>query len=214
MKFLYFGCLFLWMLSACNDSKKAEVIDLQDVLPSSTRYAEGNEAVKDSIQAVYFDSLSEKAQAISDTLGCDRKQITPIDSLWLPERFPHRSVQKWRSFVNGRESKIAYFTFTDSLQMKNALFNWLDCFGSRCSSLQLYEEKKLFSNPIAVYATEKSLIYFEFSVAIDEIKMLKNLRSVSLNLAPAYVFTKKMNGKTIWWSLVDNVWSPVKKKEL
>lgn len=206
-------CLLIGLFS-CKQEKQ-EVVDLNDVLPSSERYAEGAEKKEDTLVVHFYDSLTPFSRLISDTLQVNDASIQLIDSTWLPDRFQHRFIQKWSGQINEMDVSLAYFTFTDSLSMKNTLFNWLDCFGNPCKSLQLFEEAKLLRNrSFVIYSTEKELVYLESKGRIDENTLLTNLNRLNSKNQVKYVITQNLNNKTQWWMLDKKVWSTIKKEEL
>jgi hypothetical protein len=210
---------FIWILISiglisCED-KKTEIVNLNDVLPSSERYAEGKEQEKDTVIIQYYDSLNTNLQRISDTLKMEKSSVQFVDSTWLPDRFQHRSIQKWSGNNGFSNVLIAQYAFADSISMKNTLFNWLDCFGKQCKSLQLFEELKMINNrAFVLFSTEKELIYYESDSKINEKEILANLNRLNSKAEVKYVITQNLGGKTQWWKLDKKIWTILKKEEI
>ncbi len=200
-------------LISCKSEKKENVIDLNDVLPSSERYAEGQDSVVETQTVFFYDSLSAFSRYISDTTGMVRETIQSIDSIWLPERLDHQLVEKWKGEVKGKEMIVAVFSFRDSSNMKNTLFNWLDCFGVKCTSLQLYEQKKIKGLPFLLYATTRKIVFIQSDV-LDEKRLLIHLQDYFGRDLPKYVVSQAPSSKTKWWQWEAKSWKEIEKTEL
>tara|TARA_R110000737_G_scaffold164321_1_gene191762 strand:+ start:1136 stop:1771 length:636 start_codon:yes stop_codon:yes gene_type:complete len=199
---LFVSILFLF---SCN-SKKQEVLDMDDIISSSEKYKEGDVKEETEPKVYYFDSLGTFSQLVSDTLGIKRTTILIPDSVLFPDRFISRSKEKWNGKSETGEQLISIWTYNDSLELKNALFNWLDCFGKKCNSLQLYEEKKISSESFLIYATEKKIIYMSSSLSIDVKTQLENLNRLLSKEKILYVISQGIGRKTEWWEFVDKKW--------
>ena len=212
MKSILYFFLFVFLIS-CKSEKKENVIDINDVLPSSERYAEGRDSTVETQTVLFYDSLSALSQFISDTTGLVPESIQFIDSVWLPERLDHQRVEKWRGEVKGKEMVVAVFSFRDSANMKNTLFNWLDCFGVKCTSLQLYEQKKIKGLPFLLYATAKKIVFLQSDI-LDEKQLLINLQEYFGKDLPKYVLSQASSSKTKWWKWEAKSWKEIEKLEL
>ncbi len=206
--FLIIGCF----LFSCGDKKKETVTDINDVLPSSERYAEGKENEEESIVVSYFDSLSSFSQRVAIDLDIT-EGIRLIDSVWLPQRFDNSGVEKWLGQGKEAETVFARFSFRDSLNMKNCLFNWFDCFGPNCSSFQLFSEMKINNDPFLIYATDKEFVYVSSS-NLNEKRMLNQMEIWYRNKTPLYVLSQSNGNKTKWWKLEKRKWLEIKQEEI
>ncbi len=209
-----FYIAFVFILISCGDKKKQEVLDLNDVLPSSERYKEGDTANNSDATELYYDTLSNTAKNIADTLGFLDISIDSIPETWLADRFPKLTAEKWQGQVEEKAAKAAVYKFRDSLAMKTTLFNWLDCFGEKCASLLLFEEKKLSSRAFVLFATEKELIYFETEGEMYSKEVLANLSRLIGNKKSLYVITQERVQKTQWWIKDKAKWVIIENEEL
>ncbi len=201
------------IIAACGNSEDPEVIDLKDVLPSSERYNEGDTVDIEEKKVVYYDSLPALVQKLADTLGFGNETIDSIPETWFPDRFENLTAEKWMGRIGESIGCGAFYTFSDSLGMKNTLFNWLDSFGKKRNTLLLFEEKKLIANAFIVYATEKKIIYFESESRIKEVDILENLKRLFTKEEVLYVITQNVNNKTTWWALDEEEWTEIEKEE-
>jgi len=199
---IYFFLLSAVFLFACTSGEKEEVLRMDDIIPTSERYKEGQEEYIEGLKDYYFDSLSSFSKLVSDTLGVNRPSVFVPDSVLFPDRFLCRSKEKWFGAVGGNEVLISIWTYNDSMETKNALFNWLDCFGKRCSSLQLYEERKISSESFLIYATEKKMIYMTSASSIDAKSAIENLNKLVPKDKILYILSQGLGRKTVWWEFV------------
>lgn len=210
---LFLSLLGILLLLSCNSKEKQEVLDMKDILPSSERYQEGQNNDIEKIKQFYFDSLSTFAQLVSDTLGVKRPSVFVPDSVLFPDRFLCRSKEKWTGNNEFGEQLISVWTYNDSLETKNALFNWLDCFGKRCSSLQLFEERKVSNESFLLYATEKKMIYISSPNSLDAKTVIESLYQLIPRAKILYVLSQGVGRKAEWWEYVDKNWNIKKLKK-
>lgn len=207
---VFFLCCLVIFLS-CRE-KKTEVVDLKDLVSTSDKYKEGETEKEDTVDFQLYDSLNREEQQLTDTLGMGKENIQWIDSLWLPDRFKHQNARKWSGEMNSFAAKIAVWTYSDSLTLKNGLFNWWDCFGKRCQSLQLWEEKKLSSESLVFYVSDKKVIFMSVDGPISEKKILENLTKLYPKVEPKFVLTQLAGKKTQWWERKEKKWAVIKPK--
>jgi hypothetical protein len=56
-----------------------------------------------------------------------------------------------------------YYEFSDSTKTKNALYNWMDCFGETCEMIARNEPKKrVAGQPMQVFVFEKDILIWEY----------------------------------------------------
>jgi hypothetical protein len=199
---ILFSVLF-WL--SCN-TKKPEPLDMNDILPSSEKYKEGETDKPKENPVFYFDSLHTFSQLVSDTLGMKRNSVQLSDSVLFPNRFIFKSQESWTGTNGQDEMLVSIWTYNDSLEMKNALFNWLDCFGRRCNSIRLYEEKKLSNESFLIYTTDRKMIYLSSNNSIDVQEKLGNLEKMLPREKVLYVLSQGLGRRTEWWEYVDKKW--------
>lgn len=60
-------------------------------------------------------------------------------------------------------ASVCYYTFTDSIKTKNAFYNWLDCFGTNCESIQLNKKvDKIEANPSLTLVYDTTIVAVEY----------------------------------------------------
>ena len=203
----------VFILVSCKGNQKQEALDLSEIIPSSDKYKEGQKAETVEQEVYYFDSLLTLSQLVSDTVGIDRMSVFVTDSILLPDRFISRSKEKWIGKNKNGEQLIGIWTYNDSLEMKNALFNWLDCFGKRCNVLQLFEKKKITAESFLLFALEKKMIYLSSPSSIDAKLTIENLQKTARNERILFVISQGVGKKTDWWEYSNKKWTIKKEME-
>ena len=197
------------MLFSCNSGEKQEVLQMDDIIPSSDRYKEGQSEKIDVDIHNYFDSLSSFSGKVSDTLGVSRSSVFISDSLLFPDRFFCRSKEKWFGSIGENEALISVWTYKDSLETKNALFNWLDCLSQRCRTLQLYEERKISKESFLIFATERKMIYISSPNSLKAQFFIENLHKMLPKDKILFVISQEIGKKTIWWRFEEKRWTVI-----
>lgn len=210
---VYLLLLSVFLLFACSSGEKQEVLEMDEIIPSSDRYKEGQDKYIAIVKDYYYDSLRSFSKLVSDSLGVSRQSVYVPDSLLFPDRFFCISKEKWFGAIDGTEVLISVWTYNDSLETKNALFNWLDCFGKRCSVLQLYEERKISSESFLIYVVEKKMFYITSSSSIDAKLEFEILNKLVPKDKILYALSQGLGRKTIWWEFVEKGWNIKKQKE-
>jgi hypothetical protein len=57
--------------------------------------------------------------------------------------------------------------FKDTIRTKNALYNWLDCFGPSCKSIKVSEKKNFQRDYMLMLVNDTSITYVSSPVKID-----------------------------------------------
>ncbi|MFA7272786.1 MAG: hypothetical protein WC044_02905 [Crocinitomicaceae bacterium] len=202
----YVATLILILLS-CKDQANEKPLSMEDIVAHSDKYKENDTPVKESKTFFFYDSLSPIAQRIVDTLSLMKESILLSDSLLPPDRFLFSSKEKWTGRSQESTILISQWKYKDSLQTKNAFFNWLDCFGKSCASLRLFEEKKLSKESFLFFILERRMIYVSTSAKMDAKKMIESLAVTFPKDRILYVISQSVGRKTEWWTFVDEEWT-------
>ena len=190
--------ILIFFTSSCNDNKK-EVIEFESIQPKSSS-KENNTSKPSSTYSwdtslmTYFTNYSKKSLIDS---------IKRISLIQIPDRISLESTDKFRLYFNNDSTDFYQWKYTDSLSTKNALYNWLDCFGDNCNSIKLNEKKQFQKSPFLLFIGEKNMIFILSSKKsisrtwFDFIK-LKNVKETWRTL-----IEQKQNNTANWYSIVD-----------
>lgn len=193
MKQLFFVFFILFCVS-CN-TKKEEVLDFNDLAPESENYKEGEHDI---------DTNLVEDNSFVSTIDADLLQKFEIansflksDTLLFPDRFSPRFMQK---FHYSTENGLVFYnewSFKDSTKTMNVLFNWLNCFGSKCNSAMLAESKNLQSDGFLLLIRDTSICYI-VSNNSTELNKWKKLATANDDLEYWYVLQQGKRGKVKW----------------
>lgn len=201
----------LLFLVACED-KPAETIELSDLIEGVGEEDTTRLAIP---KATYSDSMHPSLRILCDSLAVQLNDVLPLDTGLYLKQFQAKSKESWQ-LLDGR---LHYFQFKDSLQSKNAFFNWLDCFGINCSPLGLWEEAKVSKQNEWVIVFEKEILYvqsdwyFQGEPLMNE-QFLNKIEELKPKDRILFVLQMPALKKTIWWIKQDDKWIKRKKNEI
>lgn len=139
---IFFGLLAAILLLNCKGQGKEEELTFDELSPASRKYTEGDSLKTEKTKAAYFfDSLSPFLRRFIDSMGLPHTNISDLDTLIFPDRFGAIKTEKWAVKTSDDSLVFMYWKFKDSVKTENTFFNWIDCYGSRCVSIHVGENK-------------------------------------------------------------------------
>jgi hypothetical protein len=166
-KYLFF---FFFFGIACSTDKTNDPIPF-DELAKPSNYSEKENPTTTNLKFNYLDSVSVFTRRIIDSLSFLDYTFEKLDSVFYIERFGIRSTEKWIAKGNQDSVSICVWNFKDSIQSKNAFFNWLDCFGQKCEAYKIGDKITFSRLNSVVLLTETSLVKLDSKKAIDKEKL-------------------------------------------
>ena len=207
MKYLLILSLELLAVS-CSSETKEEVKDLNDILPTSERDYDRKENVvledADTLE-VYQNRFSELGVLDS---------ISPYEEDLFPDRFGPDRMEKYRLNIEGESTVFVKWRFSDSARVSNALFNWMDCFGSNCKSIRVAEERNLQTKAFHVFANDSVLIYLESENRLETKNWEKHFDKVGYELEWDFIMEQAPRGRVRWFTYIDEEKTPLKNEAL
>jgi hypothetical protein len=204
MKYIFLlGISSLLIACASNEKTVNETVSVEDLMGKveGVEVADEKEAIE-TLQVLVSDgsNLSNLMVSLSpkyDTI-----------SLFTPhkmDRYGYNTSKKVRftNTLNETNSVIDVYeyNFSDSLKLNNAFYNWLDCFGDKCSEIQLDEDVDKTQNPPSltiVYDT--TLVSVKYSLECNRAN-LKSFQDSILNKFGdefRYVIQTDIRGNLKW----------------
>ena len=175
--------------SACSDNKES-IKDFDKIQPHSN----------DTIHKVKKETnYYWRALYTGDTLKLSLDSLHPSFSKHFVDRFNAKSYFKNVIFKNGDSINHNRWTFKDSTETKNAFYNWLDCFGTHCTSVKLFETFKSGSTNALIFFSQKSISYITSNHALDKETWTKyeKLYHPKDSLKTLLILSK--NKKAVWF---------------
>lgn len=146
---------------SCKEEKPPEVISFEELTgKTNSPSAEFSDSTAES--SVFIENLTPfiKSQLVDyDTMP--HRKIHPLDRFGFTYSYKldfrgHEDIPSGEKGSLEPVASLYYYSFSDTLKTKNAFYNWLDCFGSSCESVQLNknaEELDIVSGFGVVYDT-------------------------------------------------------------
>ena len=119
-------------------------------------------------------------------------------------------MEKYRLNIDGEELVFVKWSFSDSLRVTNALFNWADCFGANCKSIRIGEEKNLQRNAFQILVSDTTLYYIESPTKLDSKKWDEYFDEQGYELDWNYRLEQAKSGKVRWFNYIDEKKTPLK----
>ncbi len=191
--FFYFLLISLFMYS-CNETseKPANFNDISQ--REDSKYIE-KKKTKDTLKSAKpeesiflqtFDSIYPEAN------------WQKWDTLLFIDRFRPKKTEKW-ILTNEKDSlNLSFYEFKDSIQTRNAFFNWLDCFGSKKKSLEIGSNIQLKGRSVQILVNSTNILVVESIRALNQEKLIKSLNSNNKEINYFYLIDAPIRKKTTW----------------
>ena len=126
------------------------------------------------------------------------------------QRFPYKNATNL--LLESKKNLVKYLqiNYADSNAMKNAFFNFLDCYGKDCKSIELFQKVKFSKTFFMLLASTKSIHIIESEFNQNPKKWI-NLLRYSNNKAPLkFIIVQQKQQKAKWFSYSNFVLTEVK----
>ena len=95
----------------------------------------------------------------SDSVKIKVDSMQPSFAKHFLDRFNPKHIIKNKLFHGGDSILHFRWTFSDTTATNNAFYNWLDCYGTTCLSLKLYEPFKIEKQATLIFRNHNSISY-------------------------------------------------------
>ena len=142
----------LFFLIACKSEKKERIANFDPAKKIDL------DSVPELIQKP--DSLLFwKQRYQSDSVKIKVDSMQPSFAKHFLDRFNPKHIIKNKLFHGGDSLLHFRWTFSDTTATNNAFYNWLDCYGTTCISLKLYEPFKIEKQATLIFRNHNSISY-------------------------------------------------------
>jgi len=198
------------LVVSCTDTKK-NTISLDDISHTSDKFDHIDDSKEiDEIK----DQKPKKGYFLAafDSIYKDASWFM-LDSLLFPDRFGPSKMEKW-VLLTQKDSIVALrYEFKDSLRTKNAFFNWLDCYGPKCTSYQVGSQFKKQSRNSLFLIGENQLVYLEAKSPIELDKLIGILDEEKEDRNWMYVVEIPGSKKTRWSKMKEGELKELKRTQ-
>lgn len=195
---------FLLILFTACSPEEEDTLSFDDLTSESEKYDEGKREEKEpEKKAFYFDSISVFSQNLIDSLGLSREKIRSLDSAIFSDRFGAKTSEKW--YYRAANDSLVFFRwqFRDSIKTFNTFYNWIDCYGSKCKSIQVGSPLAFSKRATLFLVREKELFFVESDRKIDPEKYLAFFDSQEYPKKWKYLMIQQPRKKSEWFSRSD-----------
>ena len=159
---------------------------------------------EDDTLIVLFDQYNQ------DSVDLKIIKISPNLEKTFIERFPNKKQSNFILESKSTLVKHLQIDYADSNTLKNAFFNFLDCYGKDCKSIELFHKVK-FSKTFFMLLTSTKSIHIIESEFNQNPKKWINLLRFSNNKDPIkFIIVQQKQQKAKWFSYSNFVLTEVK----
>ncbi|MBI1837095.1 MAG: hypothetical protein HYR91_07500 [Flavobacteriia bacterium] len=204
-------CFFLLFLVYSCQEKKEEIIDLNEIMPSSERYKEGSYSEKKKEKELsFYDTLQPFYQTMLDSLMIPVDKINLLYSKDLPDRFEVKNSLKMVWNLKNDSVNFYHWNFKDSSKTLNAFYNWMDCYGEKCKSIKVGSIINFQKRPFLLLVREKDLFFIDATKKINPETWIKTLNNTIKKPYWKYVISQTPKGKAKWETIKDTIHTEIK----
>lgn len=184
----------IFALTACSEPEK-EALDLKDIIDYSDGDTDREQEGKESDSTAEYVQLFKKG-------GLEFDSVKPKEKKLFPDRFGPDSVETYTLFRGSYEFSYHHWTYSDSLKVTNAFFNWIDCFGEGCKSFYVGETRNFQKDGFIILVGTEHLIYVEGgNLNLPEWLTFHELRGMGKDWQ--IVIEQKERGRANWHRVID-----------
>lgn len=169
---IFFALSVLLVLAFSCKQTSDEVIDLNDV-----------------VQKAAYDTLQRKDTTVELTTfipALDQElleesairwdSVTQHDQPALLERFTPLETEKFNYYVGDNLVEYSRWTFSDSVKTMKAFMNWMNCFGTQCTMVELRQNKNIQRSPLLIMQNDTSIVLIESPrLSVNELQKWKKM---------------------------------------
>ena len=205
MRFFIIASFFLTsqILFRCTSSTNDKKVKLHNKKKYYKHEKPTPNKEKDTL-IVLFDRYNQ------DSVNLEITKISPNLEKTFIERFPNKKIFNFILESKNSEVKHLQIDYLDSNSMKNAFFNFLDCYGKDCKSIELFQKVKFSKTFFMLLASTKSIHIIESEFNQNPKKWI-NLLRLSNNKDPIkFIIVQQKQKKAKWFSYSNFVLTEVK----
>ncbi|MEN9914841.1 MAG: hypothetical protein RL528_1605 [Bacteroidota bacterium] len=135
-----------------------------------------------------------------DSVDLKISKISPNLEKTFIERFPNKKILNFILVSKNSEVKYLQIDYLDSNSMKNAFFNFLDCFGKDCKSIELFQKVKFSKTFFMLITTTKSIHIIESDNNLNSSEWINCVRFSKIADPIKFIIIQKKQQKAKWFS--------------
>ena len=182
------ACFFILACSA-NNNQKREKIENKNINNKKPKEIQKVDTLKAIFEFYNQDSVNLEITKIN--LNPEKTFI---------QRFPYKNATNLLLESKKNLVKHLQINYADSNAMKNAFFNYLDCYGKDCKSIELFQKVKFSKTFFMLITTTKSIHIIESENNLNSSDWINCVRFSKIADPIKFIIIQKKQQKAKWFS--------------
>jgi hypothetical protein len=178
-------------INACssNNNQKREKIENNIINNEKPKEIQKEDTLK-----TFFDFYNQ------DSVNLEITKINVNPEKTFIQRFPHKNATNL--LVESKKNLVTHLeiNYSDSNAMKNAFFNYLDCYGKDCKSIELFQKVKFSKTFFMLITTTKSIHIIESDNNLNSSEWINCVRFSKIADPIKFIIIQKKQQKAEWFS--------------
>ncbi len=178
-------------IQACssNNNQKREKIENNKI---------NNEKPKEILKEDTLKAIFEFYNQDSVNLEITKINLNPEKT--FIQRFPYKNATNL--LVESKKNLVTHLeiNYSDSNAMKNAFFNYLDCYGKDCKSIELFQKVKFSKTFFMLITTTNSIHIIESDNNLNSSDWINCVRFSKIADPIKFIIIQKKQQKAKWFS--------------
>ena len=198
-------CLsFLILVTSCHSGDKETMRNFDPTKKIKSAVEEKNGQQVDSL---FF--WEQRYQSDSVKINFDSLQAS--FTRHFLDRFKAKQIIKNKLFQGGDSLLHFRWTFGDTTATKNAFYNWLDCYGTACRSIKLYEPFKIEKQATLIFLNKYSISYIRGKQNLSKESWI-NFETTVFPTDSLFLLIVQQPGKNaLWYQYKNKKFNSIKK---
>jgi hypothetical protein len=192
--FSYITLSTIIFIHACssNNNKKRE--KREKIENKKINNEKPKEILKEDTLKTFFDFYNQ------DSVNLEITKINVNPEKTFIQRFPHKKAINL--LVESKKNLVTHLeiNYSDSNAMKNAFFNFLDCYGKDCKSIELFQKVKFSKTFFMLITTTKSIHIIESDNNLNSSDWINCVRFSKIADPIKFIIIQKKQQKAKWFS--------------
>ena len=182
------ACFFILACSA-NNKEKREKIENKKINNKKPKEIQ----IEDTLKAI-FEFYNQ------DSVNLEITKINLNPEKTFIQRFPYKNATNLLLESKKNLVKHLQINYADSNAMKNAFFNYLDCYGKDCKSIELFQKVKFSKTFFMLITTTNSIHIIESDNNLIPSEWINCVRFSKIADPIKFIIIQKKQQKAKWFS--------------
>lgn len=199
-RFFFLGSiLFVHLIFSCTEKPNKKILNINEInKPVEIKQTkELKTEIVDTMQPI-FELYNQKFVDLKLT------QIIADTEATFIARFPHKKITNLVLQSSTAKIKHLEIHYADSSDMKNAFFNFLDCFGDGCRNISVNEKVNLKKDFFMLISTETSIHIIEANKNQNPNNWIYLINLISKSRPIKTLIIQNKNKVANWYKYEDN----------